>query len=383
MKIGIDARLALRKRRGIGRVLLNLINHLSMIDRKNQYILYLEKEDTDCILPTADNITKRVLPPQIYPLWEQISLPIACKIDKVDVLHCPANTGPVVVPRSVKLIVTLHDVMFLKPYSEIPLSSNTYQNLGRVYRRLCTKLLRKRADYFITDSEWSRQDIQQLLGIPRNRIAVIPCGVDDYFLQGTERDCKAILNQLGIDFKFIFHLGGISPNKNTIGAIKAYSMLIKVPQYRDLHLVVGGISPRTNNQITWLVKQNRWEKLIKFLGYITDEELKCLYKGAELFLFPSLYEGFGLPALEAMACGTPVVASNRSSIPEVVGEAGLLVDPTDLKAISNAMKIILQDEDLRVKLKNEGRARAMEFNWETAAKEVIQVYRKAQMKRYA
>ncbi len=376
MKIAIDTRLALRKRRGMGRVLLNVVNHLAMVDRENQYILYLEKEDTERILPATNNFMKRVLHPRIYPLWEQVSLPIACKIDNIDVLHCQTNTGPVVVPGSVKLVVTLHDVMFLKSYSEIPMSSSIYQNFGRLYRRLCVKLLSKRIDCFVTVSECSRQDIQRLLSVPLDKIVVISNGIDNYFLQENEEDYKTILSQLGIDSKFIFHLGGISPNKNTIGAIKAYSLLVQEKKYRNLLLVVGGVHPESNNQIIKYVKQKRLEERVRFLHYMTDEELKCLYSKAELFLFPSLYEGFGLPTLESMACGTPVVASNSTSIPEAVGEAGILVNPTNIDDIRVAMKDVLDNEGLRRILVDKGRKRAHNFKWKEAAKKLLQVYEK-------
>jgi glycosyltransferase involved in cell wall biosynthesis len=375
MRIAVDARLALRKRRGMGRVLLNLLSALAEIDKTNHYFLYLEKADKHNILPASDNFTKRVIPIRNYPLWEQVILPIACKMDKIDVLHCPANTGPVIMPRAVRLVVTLHDAIFLKSLSEVPLSSSIYQNLGRAYRYLCARLLRNRIDYFMTDSQWSSQDIQQLLNVTSERIVVIPCSIDDYFSQKTKEDCTAILSQLGIDSRFIFHLGGIAPNKNTIGAIEAYRLLIQDEIHRELSLVIGGVRPDSNNQITQFVIGKGLKGKVQFLNYVTDEELKCLYSKAELFLFPSLYEGFGLPPLEAMACGSPVLASNTTSLPEAIEDAGILVNPHKTNEIVGAMKKILQDKGLREHLISRGLERAKSFTWRHTAERVLAVYK--------
>lgn len=374
MRIGIDARLALGRRRGMGRVLLGLLTHLMSIDTKNTYFLYLDRPDAQGVLPKVPNLKTRIFPPRLYPLWEQICLPIACKKDNLDILHCPANSGPLLVPKQTKLVLTIHDVIFLKSPYEIPLSSSTYQNFGRIYRRLCAKLLRSSVDHVITVSQFSKYDIQGSLKIPEDKIAVIPNGIDDSFFQKPMEDCEVILKRLQINGKFIFHLGGIAPNKNTIGAIKAYDLLLQEGEYGDLYLVIGGISLEGNNQIKQFVKERGLGEKVKFVSYVTDEELKCLYSKAELFLFPSLYEGFGLPPLEAMACGTPVVASNKSSIPEAVGEAGILVDPNSIDEIKIAMANILHDGQLKAKLIDLGKQRAQKFRWERSAEKLLQIY---------
>jgi len=375
MRIGIDARLTLRKRRGMGRVLLNIITHLAKLDQENQYILYLEREDKKNILPEGENFSKRVILPPNYPIWEQFSLPIVCKEDKLDILHCPANTRPILLPKEIKLIVTLHDVIYLKPFSEIPLSSSIYQNLGRIYRILCAKLLWKKINHIVTISEFSKCDIQNTLRIPPNRITVVPLGIDDFFFQKNRENCEVILKKLGIDSKFIFHLGGIAPTKNTKGAIKAYSLLVKKEEYRDLSLIIGGIPIKNNNQILQFVQHLGLKNKVKFLDYVSDKKLKCLYTKAELFLFPSLYEGFGLPPLEAMACGTPVVASNSSSIPEVVEDTVILVNPENINEIKDGMDKILEDNELRNRLIEKGKNQAKKFEWNKAVKRLLQVYR--------
>lgn len=376
MRIGIDVRLALGRRRGMGRALLNLLTHLSQIDKANTYFLYLDRADTQAVLPKASNFETRVFPPRLYPVWEQISLPLLSIKDKLQILHCPANTAPFLLPRGVKLIVTLHDVIFLKPLSEVPLSSSMYQNLGRLYRRLCAAAIRKNADLVITVSKWSRQEIQERLGIKADRIRVIYNGVDDVFFNISTDMTASVLRQLGIDSPYILHLGAIAPHKNTAKAVEAFHLLTQHTYYAHIKLVIIGLSPDAARNLIPSLRENSQllEKVI-FLGYVDDHELACLYKGAELLLFPSLWEGFGLPALEAMACGTPVVASNRASIPEVTGGAALLVDPTKPEEISHGMQRILEDTALRSEIVRAGIRRAMEFRWEIVAKQVLSAYR--------
>jgi glycosyltransferase involved in cell wall biosynthesis len=374
MRIGIDARLALGHRRGMGRVLLNLLTNLLLFDTKNTYFLYVDKFDAQGILPKAPNIKTRVLPPRFYPLWEQISLPIACIKDKLDILHCPANTAPLFIPRRTKLVLTIHDIIFLKPFSEVPLSDSMYQNIGRIYRRICVMTRISRVHHIVTVSQFSGYDIQRNLGIPADRVTVIHNGIDDYFFQDHRENCETFLKTLQVSGRFIFHLGGTSPNKNTIGAIKAFNLLLQEEGYHDLYFVIGGVSSKGNNQIKQFVREKGLEKKVKFINYVTDRELKCLYSNAELFLFPSLYEGFGLPPLEAMACGAPVVASNLTSLPEVVGEAGILVDPMNIDEIKTAMVNIMRNEQLKAKLIKAGKQRVQEFRWKKAAKKLLQVY---------
>jgi len=374
MKIGIDARLALRKRRGMGRVLLNLISHLAMTDKTNKYVLYLEKKDEDNVLPANDNFTKRILPHRNYPLWEQFYLPKACSEDRLSVLHCPANTAPVKPPKSVKLVMTIHDVFFLKSDRLLHRSRSMYQNLGGLYRRFCLKSLRTKIDHIITVSEFSRREIQSLLGIDSEIITVISNGIDDNFFQNDKKKDEALLRNLNVHSKFIFHLGGTAPNKNTLFAIKSYQLLIREKKYNHLDLVIGGICPESNNHITRFVRRQALQDRVKFLDHVTDKELKSVYSNCELFLFPSLYEGFGLPPLEAMACGTPVVASNLTSMPEVVGEAAILVDPENPDNIKAALARILQDEQLKMKLIQTGKQHAQNFKWEKSTNRVLQVY---------
>lgn len=374
MRIGIDTRLALRKRRGMGRVLLNIVTYLAMLDKDNQYILYLEKEDKEHILPSSKNFVKKLLPLRNYPLWEQFFLPFAALRDDLDILFCPANTAPACVPRRVKLLVTIHDVIFLKSRFEVPSSHSLYQEVGKLYRKICVESIKHRVNHVLTDSQFSKRDIQSELGILEDMITVIPNGVDDFFFEESGKDCKSVLANLGINFKFIFHLGGTTLNKNTIGAIQAYDLLVHKKEYEDVYLVIVGICPTRESEIIRFVKAHELTERIRFLNNISDEELRCLYSNAELFLFPSFYEGFGLPPLEAMACGTPVVVSNSTSLPEVVGEAGITVSPNKPYEIGEAMARVLGDEELRMKLIRAGRQRAESYRWENSVKLLLRVF---------
>lgn len=374
MRIGIDARLALGKRRGMGRVLLSLLVRLADIDPDNQYFLYLDRPDTHRVLPAAQNFTARVCTARFYPWWEQVCLPFASLKDDLHLLHCPANTAPFLRRSVPRLVVTLHDLIFLKPLSDVPLSPSTYQNLGRLYRALCSAAV-KRADLFITVSEWSRQEIMDRLGIPSDRIRVIPNGVDERFFEIRDNEAAKVLQEIGVRRPYILHLGAVAPHKNTPRAVEAFGHLLEFLPTIELQMVVVGLVPDAARRLlSGLDRLGHALPRIRFLGYVGDHELACLYKGAELLLFPSLYEGFGLPALEAMACGTPVVAARRASIPEVTGDAVLLVDPTEVEEITNAMYRLLVDDSLRSTLASAGRQRALQFRWESAARQLLQAY---------
>lgn len=363
MRIGIDCRLALEKRRGISRYLLNLLNGIKKInDNKHEYFLYIHRPDLQNILPSDQCFIKKVIPYKPYPIWEQILLPKQCLMDNIDLLFCPANTAPLFIPKSCKLVLTLHDVIFIKYKQGKIRFSNLYQYFGNLYRRICINLIKDNIDSIITPSEFSKQDIAKTLKIPENKINVIPNSIDEIFLKPVDKHhCQRMLNEIGIRYKYILNVGGLSPNKGTLQAIKAFAELIKDEEFEDLNLVIVGIDNKTtNNIINFVIKKNLDSK-VHFLYNLSDDLLKCLYYMSELLLFTSFYEGFGYPPLEAMACNTPVVASNLTSIPEVVGDAGILVNPTDLDAIVQAIKLIMNRSDLREKLVKRGMERVMNY----------------------
>ena len=270
----------------------------------------------------------------------------------------------------IKLALTIHDVMYLLPQGQLPTSPSLYQRLGRHYRRWVVPKAARRADLIVTDSQFSRRDILQYLGRSLSTSAaaiqvVTLAAAAEYGPQLPENVALG-LAQLKVRPPYILGLGAIDPRKNTARLIEAFAQL----KNRTQKLVVTGLDPSAQTYFGKLAQQyglNLGNDVI-LLGFVSERELATLYTGATLLLYPSLYEGFGLPVLEAMACGTPVIASNTSSIPEIAGEAALLIDPTDITAMSNAMQRLIDAPSLRQQLIESGRVRASQFNWQFSAK---------------
>ncbi len=379
LHLGIDARL-IHYRRGMGTVIYSLINEWVRFmttltgDALAPFRLTLYVDSARAVTAAAtfanDYVTARQLGPAFYPLWEQWLLPRQALRDGVDVLYCPANTAPIFLPASIKLALTIHDVMYLLPQGQLPTSPSLYQRLGRHYRRWVVPKAARRADLIVTDSQFSRRDILQYLGSSLSTsaaaIQVVTLAAAAEYGPQLPENITLGLAQLKVRPPYILGLGAIDPRKNTARLIEAFAQL----KNRTQKLVVTGLDPAAQAHFGKLAQQyglNLGNDVI-LLGFVSERELAALYAGATLLLYPSLYEGFGLPVLEAMACGTPVIASNTSSIPEIAGEAALFIDPTDITAMSNAMQRLIDEPSLRQQLIESGRVRASQFNWQFSAK---------------
>lgn len=372
MRIGIDARLAFY-RWGMGNYVYNLLKSLAGLDRENEYVLYLHRKDRKGEVPCPVKSIKRVVVPSNYVLREQLALPLAAARDGVDLLHCPANTAPILLPSRVRLVLTLHDVMFLLPYEIIPRSPSLYQRLGRLYRSWVVPLVARRARSIITVSRYSRKDILRLLRIPADRVTVTYEAADEAYRPLNGDMLPAVKERYGIDGDFILCLGGIDPRKNTASLIEVFHNLRTEADIKHKLVVVGlgwGKEPAFRDVVA------KWglEREVIFTRYVPQEDLLALYNAADVFVYPSLYEGFGLPVLEAMSCGTPVVTSRVSAVPEIAGEAALLVDPRDQRDMEGAILRAIRDAELRQTLKEKGLRRAKRFSWERAARETLRVY---------
>jgi glycosyltransferase involved in cell wall biosynthesis len=373
--IGIDVRFALKKRRGIGNYTLNLVNFLTQIDRKNQYILYADQPDLDNLLPKSKNFQIKVLAPGNYLLWEQVVLPRQLMQDNVDIIHCTANTAPLFLPKKVKLITTVHDVMFLKDTTLLPKSDVLYQRLGRAYRSLVIKKTINNSSKIISVSKYSKSDIlQHFPNIQQESIHTTYESADSTFqVLEIEHAREIIRTQLDITGKYLLTLGGTDPRKNTKLVIKAFAKLKQAKKF-DEKLVIVGIPKWKQTEFYELVLSLQLEKEIIFTDFISQDELVCLYNCATLFLYPSLYEGFGIPPLEAMSCGTPVITSNTTSIPEIVGDAALQINPNSQEELEVAIIKLLRDDSLRNDLMKRGFARAKQFSWRKMAEETLEIY---------
>ncbi|MBE9216257.1 glycosyltransferase family 4 protein [Plectonema cf. radiosum LEGE 06105] len=375
MIIGIDTRFALKNRRGIGNYTLNLIQALAEVDKKNPYILYTDCLDSEKLLPQNPNfITKKIIPAN-YLLWEQLTLPKQAIKDGVDILHCTANTAPAFLNKNIKLIVTVHDVMYLKKRSLLAESKVMYQRLGRIYRSVVVSNTIKNASKVISVSNYSKQDIlHHFPNLKKNSIETTYEAADSAFrLLETNTALETVKNNFGLDKNYLLTLGGTDPRKNTKLVIQAFANL-KNQKKIDEKLIIVGIPNPNKSQFYELVYSLNLENEVLFTGFVTQEELICLYNSASIFLYPSLYEGFGIPPLEAMACGTSVITSNTTSIPEVVGDAALQINPTNQEELEAAVYKLLFDHALKNDFIQRGLTRSKQFSWRRMAEETLAIY---------
>ena len=345
---------------GIGRYIRNLVEGIGRVDRENQYEILVP--DHSRRVSQWPNIRYRYVGFPSFKLryWEQFA---PLRVGPYDLLHFPYDSC-IGIKRG-KFIATIHDVIPLL----FPNDRSRWPWKGLIKRIMIPKPL-KQIDHVLTVSECSKRDIMERLGVPESRISVVYQGVefDRFFPSRVPHSDRNNNNP------YILCVAGDVPTKNVATLLQAYSSL---PTYirGEYQLVLAGDVQRSKN-LPPLIQQLGLEKHIVFTGIVSDERLARLYQDASVFVFPTLYEGFGLPVLEAMACACPVITSNTSSLPEVVGEAGILVDPLDASAMSAAIERVLTDLDLGERLRNAGVQRAKQFCWDRTARETVELYRK-------
>jgi len=372
MKIGIESQRIFRKgKHGMDVVALELMRQIQLIDKKNEYLLFARNgEDRDCIRDTEKFKTK-ILRGLTYAGWEQVSLPAAVKKYKPHLLHCTANTAPY--SCAVPMIVTVHDIIYLE---EINFEGSAYQSFGNLYRRYVVPCAIKKAKKIITVSEYEKTVIADVCKTDPEKIAVIHNGVSTRFHRHFAGDeMEAFRKQWNLPEKFILLLGNTAPKKNTAGAIKAYVHYCSMTN-DPLPLVITDFPGSSIKSI--LEKLNRPELMNNIFapGYIPSVLMPLLYNCCNLFLYPSLRESFGLPVLEAMACGVPVVTSAIPALREVGGEAAVFIDPENPIAIAEAISSLLMNEETGKGLIQKGIERAGMFTWESSARKLIALYEK-------
>ncbi|HEY4304188.1 MAG TPA: glycosyltransferase family 1 protein [Gemmatimonadaceae bacterium] len=371
-RIGIDARLV-RYRRGIGNFVFHLLESLAESDTPHRFVLYVDRREALAKLPKDPRFTSRVIGPPVYPIWEQVSLPRAARRDRLDLLYCPANAAPLLLPRETRLVITIHDLMYLLPQRMLPRSPSMYQRAGRFYLRHVVPLVARRASYVTTVSECSKTDIVKWLGYEADRIAVLREAPGDAFRPMNDADADALLQRLGVARPFALALGAVDPRKNTRRIISAFTRMVRDGGVEG-QLVISGLSPSAAEQFREYAQSLDIASRVVLLGFVAEAELLALYTRAWVLLYPSLYEGFGMPVLEAMACGTPVVGSVTGAIPEIAGNNALLVEPTDEAAIAAAARRLWVDPKLRQRLRDDGLARAASFSWPRVTSELLDVF---------
>lgn len=294
----------------------------------------------------------------------QIEIAKAVRRLDLDIVHDPIGVMPLLMARTAR-VVTVHDAI---PY----IHPETSTRLDWAIYRLWLPFALPTAAAIITVSEQSREDLLTHLPVDPERVITVPEAADRRFRPVPAAEAEPILRQYSVERPYILYVGALESRKNLPRLLAAYARL---REWSDKwRLVIVGARKWKSSPIFEAVQTLGLEPHITFTGFVEDEHLPALYAGADLFAFPSLYEGFGLPVLEAMACGTPVVTSNSSSLPEVAGDAAILVDPYDVEQIANAMWMVLSQPELAAALREKGLARAAQFTWERTARETIAVY---------
>jgi glycosyltransferase involved in cell wall biosynthesis len=364
MRIAIDAR-KLRDY-GIGTYVRNLLRELARQDRDTDYVVICRPEDRPLVGALGENfrIVPEAAPP--YSLAEQVRVPLDLRRQGVELFHEPHYVLPPLTPC--RAVVTIHDCIHLRFPQYLP-TRGAY-----AYARLFLWSATRQADRVITVSEASKRDILDYFHIPPEKIEVIYNGIDERFLTPPpEEEVVRVRERYQLDAPFLLYAGNIKPHKNLERLVQAFGLLRR-DGFDDLRLLLIGDEISKYAPLRHAVHQHRLHKHVRFFGFVSDQTLAALYRLASVFVFPSLYEGFGLPPLEAMASGTPVVTSNVSSLPEVVGDAALLVDPYDPEAIAGGIRMVLTDPGLRAALRERGLRRVREFSWERSVRRVREIY---------
>ncbi len=376
MRIGIDYTAAVRQRAGIGRYAHNLIGALAELESSHQYTALVvgEKPLGDLQISELPNWQVRRFPLSeriATIMWQRARLPMPVEliIGAIDLFHSPDFVLPPMFCRH--KILTVHDLSFFR----VPQYAHPAQC---AYLEKAVPRSVYRADWILADSRNTKRDLVELLNVPSERVTVIYAGVEARFKKIVDSEIlEAVRARYNLPSRFILSLGTLEPRKNFIGLIRAYQELIQsVATFGDYSLVIGGGKGWLYEEIFETVEQLSLQDRVIFPGYIADADLPALYNLAEIFVFPSFYEGFGLPPLEAMACGTPVITSDRPSLPEVVEDAALMVDALDNTALARAMSQLLTDAELRAELRRRGIEQAKKFKWEDAARRLLDVYEK-------
>lgn len=366
MKIGIEARWITYNKTGFGNYALNLLKELGNIDDKNEFLVYLNSDFSNNEIFSKPNFKKRVIktPPGIY---KHISIPldIITKKRKFDFFHFLYNAPSLLLPCP--FILTIHDVS----YKYIP-NMLSKRNLLSINTQLL--LNAKKASKIITVSESSKKDIINFYKIPEEKIKVIYEGVDDSFRpMNGDQERRGIVEKYGLPSKFLLYVGTYLPHKNLETLLYAYHELRRNQKISQV-LVLAGKKGRNYDVISHLISKLCLDKDVKTIGFVRDEDLPYIYNLSDLFIFPSIYEGFGLPLLEAMACGVPVISSDTSCLPEIGGNAALYFSPKEIEELARKIFSVITNKNLRNDLIARGFRRAKLFSWKTMAEKTLHLY---------
>jgi glycosyltransferase involved in cell wall biosynthesis len=363
MRVGIDARLVYYSQAGIGQYILHLVNGLARVDGDNEYVLLQSRKDDTTILERPNFRRVSLWTPSHHRL-ERYSLNVEMMRLGLDVLHSPDFIPPH--RPSCRSVITVHDLAFLLyPHFLTRESARYYGHIDQAVRW---------TDHIIAVSESTKRDTIQHLGVPEDKITVVHEAANPIFRPiDREHARQQVQNRHGVDGPFILFVSTIEPRKNVPTLIQAVWQLMTCYK-EEIRLVIAGGKGWLFEDAFALVEQLKLEDRVHFVGRVSSEELLHLYNAAELLAHPAFYEGFGLPPLEAMACGLPVVVSHVASLPEVVGDAGILIDPHNVDELTVSMWRVLNDSGLRREMSAKGLNQAARFSWDRAARETLGIY---------
>lgn len=367
MIIAVDATSIPQPMAGAGVYIYNLIKQLALEGNATDYVFFASSKTVNAL--RHEKCRAKLIPVDINKasmrlVWEQVVLPRLLQENNVDLLHSPHYTMPLA--AHTKRVVTYHDLTFF-------ILPQVHQPIKTAFFRIMMTLTKKNADHIITDSESTRQDAIRLLGIDPSKISSVLLAANSVFKPIENEVASSRLQKYGLNVnRYICYVGVIEPRKNVDLLIEAYARI--ADQFQDIPLVIVGKQGWQYNRVFRKVNDLGLNDRVRFLGHICMDDLVAIYSGASVFVYPSQYEGFGLPVLEAMQCGAPVITTNVSSMPEVSGGAAILIDPDNIDALSTAMADVLKNATLASRLSNSGLERAKSFSWSKTARETIHIY---------
>lgn len=371
MKIGIEVQRLFRKKKfGIETSSLELIKALQELEPNHEFVIFAKDDEDRACLSASDNVKVQTVGGRFFADFEQVFLPVVARREHIDILHCTGNTTPLFSPAPV--VQTLHDVIFM---DSIPSGDSLYQRFGNLYRRRIVPHVTPKSKAIITVSQYEKERIVQRLGVNPEKVHVVYNGLNQkrFHTDYTPSQQEAVRVKYRLPEHFILFLGNQTTRKNPGRAIEAY-VRYAAETTRPLPLVTPGLSKKF--VVSILAKLNFPYDENQFVtpGYIDDADLPLMYLLSNVFLFPSLSEGFGMPLIEAMACGTPVVSSNAACLPEIAGNGAMLANPLKADEMASAMLTLLQNNELRHKKVEAGLRNARRFSWRRSAETTMRIY---------
>ncbi|MGE5626790.1 MAG: glycosyltransferase family 4 protein [Solirubrobacterales bacterium] len=368
MRIGIDGRSAIwYMGTGIGTYAYQLIKALSIIDLKNNYLIFMPKDSKHPLHLSSNFELADICREKKTCFWDEVNIPNILKDNKMDLYHVPQNGVGLPKSKDCPSVITLHDVIPCRMPETV-----SYEYL-KIFSEKIPEII-KLCSGIITVSNFSKMDIIKEFNYPEEKIKVTPLAAESRYHPIDKILSKYFISKkYSIKDKYILYVGGLGPRKNISGLIEAFSL---IRHKHQIKLVIAGTKGKSYDTLKKLSYKLNIENDVVFPGFIQTRDLPFLYNGAELFVYPSFYEGFGLPPVEAMACGIPVISSNAASIPEIIGTGGILVNPRDTVELSHAMDNVLSDKALAEAMCLNGIVRSSNFNWESTAKKTLEFYSK-------